>query len=78
MYFISIGFWQLLLILIATLLPLMALIDLIRSNFKVLDKVVWLFMIIFLNFIGAILYYLIGRSQKLPKEYLVGSYGKNN
>ncbi len=58
----------LLLILLAVLLllPLIALVDVIRSNFNgANDKVIWVIVILFLNIIGAALYFFIGRNQRV-------------
>lgn len=44
---------------------LIALIDILKSEFEGNDKIVWLLVVIFLNFLGALLYYFIGRKQKL-------------
>ena len=46
-------------------------VDIIRSNFKDSNsKLIWLVMVIFLPFIGSILYFAIGQDQKaLPEEY---------
>lgn len=43
-----------------------ALIDLLRSNFTdSITKLIWLIMIIFVPVLGAVLYLLIGRKQKM-------------
>ena len=68
--FIGLGGQELLLILSALgvliLLPLIALVDVIRSDFRGLnDKVVWVIVILFLNIIGALLYLFIGRKQRI-------------
>ena len=48
------------------ILPIIALVDVIRSEFRGSnDKLIWVVVILFLNFIGAILYYFIGRSQRI-------------
>ncbi len=47
------------------LFPLVALIDVLTSRFEGNDKVVWVLMIIFLPFLGAFLYFLIGRDRRL-------------
>jgi len=43
-----------------------ALVDILRSEFVGLNKLIWLALVIFLPLIGVILYYFIGREQKLP------------
>ena len=52
-------------ILIVLLLPLIALIDILRSEFDGNNKLVWVVVVIFFNLLGAILYFLIGRNQKI-------------
>jgi hypothetical protein len=64
-----IGPWQLVLILIiglfGLLLPIIALIDILKNQFKGNDKLVWVLVVILFNFIGSILYFIIGRNQKI-------------
>jgi hypothetical protein len=67
--FIGIGAPELILLLfvlgVFLLLPLMALVDVIRSEFKgANDKLIWVVIILFLNIIGAGLYFFIGRNQR--------------
>lgn len=68
-----IGPWQVILILLIALpvfliLPLIALIDIIRSNFKEKnDKLIWVLIVLFLSIIGAILYFILGKKQKLEE-----------
>lgn len=68
-YFGIIGPWQLVLILIiglfGLLLPIIALIDILKNQFKGNDKLVWVLVVILFNFIGSILYFIIGRNQKI-------------
>jgi hypothetical protein len=52
-------------ILCVCLLWIIALADILRSEFKGNDKVVWVVVVIFFPFLGSILYFLIGRSQKI-------------
>lgn len=65
------GLGQLELILIsAMLLPMLvtlwALIDAIRSDFvKDVNKLIWIIVIICFPFFGGILYYFVGRGQKV-------------
>lgn len=68
--FIGLGGQELLLILLVLgilfLLPLIALVDVIRSNFRGSnDKLIWVIVILFLNVIGALLYLVIGRNQRI-------------
>jgi uncharacterized membrane protein len=42
-----------------------ALIDILRSDFTGNDKLIWLLVIIFIPFIGPIVYFIVGRKQKI-------------
>lgn len=66
-YLGMIGPFQIMLILVVIgILPtIVALIDILKSDFKGNDKIIWLLVVLFLNFFGAVLYFLIGRQQKL-------------
>lgn len=56
--------WLFLIVLvgIGILLPLLALVDALRSSN---DKLIWVIVILFLNVIGALLYLVIGRNQRM-------------
>jgi len=45
--------------------PIIALIDIIKNKFEGNNKIIWVLVVLFLNLIGAILYFTIGRNQKL-------------
>ena len=64
-----IGPQELILILIISLflfiLPIIALVDIIRSEFTGNNKIVWVLIVIFFNIIGSILYFLMGKNQKV-------------
>ncbi|GAB1308254.1 hypothetical protein KH5_09370 [Urechidicola sp. KH5] len=61
-----IGPFQVLLILLVLVLPIIALVDIVRSKFKGdNDKILWAVVVILAPFIGTILYFLIGRKQKV-------------
>ncbi|GGE30065.1 PLDc N-terminal domain-containing protein [Psychroflexus planctonicus] len=66
---ISIGAWQSILILITLfifILPsIIALVDILRNEFTSNNKLVWVLVVLLGNFLGAILYFFIGRKQKL-------------
>lgn len=60
--------WQILLILVLLLLlvtPIIALVDILKSNFGGNDKLIWVIIVLAGSFVGALLYYLIGRKQKI-------------
>jgi len=44
---------------------IIALVDILRSNFQGNDKVVWVIVVIFFPLLGSILYFIIGRSRKI-------------
>ena len=41
------------------------LVDILKSEFKGNDKIIWVLVILFLWIFGAILYFFIGRKQKI-------------
>lgn len=47
------------------LLPLIALVDIIRSRFEGNMQLIWVIIVVFFNVIGTILYFIIGRNQKI-------------
>ena len=62
--------WQILLILIILLgiIPtIVALVDILKSEFKGNNKIVWVLVVLFASFFGAVLYFLIGREQKIKE-----------
>ncbi|XRE43141.1 hypothetical protein ACIVBQ_001345 [Tenacibaculum discolor] len=69
-YLEMIGVWQLILILIILIgiIPtIIALVDILKSEFKGNNKIVWILVVLLANFFGAVLYFLIGREQKIKK-----------
>src|SRR5665647_18522 len=46
-------------------LPILAIIDILRSEFAGNNKIMWVLIVLFMNIIGSILYFLIGRDQKI-------------
>jgi len=64
----GIGGWEILLLsslLIPLLLWIIALVDCLKSEFKGNDKVIWVIVILFFPVVGPILYFIIGRRQKI-------------
>ncbi len=50
------------------ILTLLAIVNLVRSEFKNQnDKLIWLLVILFLPFLGSILYFLMSDSQKVTR-----------
>ncbi|HUH29328.1 PLD nuclease N-terminal domain-containing protein [Gelidibacter sp.] len=70
-YFLAIGPWQIILILATVFLgiipTIIALIDIVRNEFSANNKIVWLLVVLLGNFLGALLYFIIGRKQKLSR-----------
>ncbi|MBL0745462.1 PLD nuclease N-terminal domain-containing protein [Chryseolinea lacunae] len=58
---------ELLLLLVPFALWLWALIEIIRSDFKNNNKTIWLLVLIFLPFLGWLLYVIIGRDQRVKR-----------
>jgi len=62
------GIFQLILIIFVitvVLLPLIALIDILRNEFNGSDKLVWVLVVLFIPFLGSILYFAIGSQRKM-------------
>ncbi|MEM6517663.1 MAG: PLDc N-terminal domain-containing protein [Bacteroidota bacterium] len=61
------GSWQLLLliffVLFILLLPVLALISILRNEFKGNDKLIWVLVVLLLPFLGSILYFTIARPK---------------
>ena len=60
-------FFLLVVFAMAFILPIIALIDILKSEFKNNDKHIWVITVIFLSVIGAILYFSIGRNQRIQQ-----------
>lgn len=52
-------------ILIFALLPILALVDIVQSKFEGNAKLIWVIIVVFMNVIGSILYFIIGKNQKI-------------
>ncbi|WP_240729832.1 MULTISPECIES: PLD nuclease N-terminal domain-containing protein [Flavobacteriaceae] len=66
-----IGPWQIILILICLLgiIPtLIALIDILRNKFEGNNKLIWTLVVLFFNLLGAVLYFTIGKKQKIKLQ----------
>jgi hypothetical protein len=50
------------------ILPIIAIIDLIRINLDSSQKLLWIIIILFLPILGSVLYFLMGRNQP-PRRY---------
>lgn len=61
--FAGLGIFGILLILVALLLPVIALIDLYRKRSQGTGKtLIWVLVILFIPYLGSILYFLMGRN----------------
>ncbi|UNY99552.1 PLDc N-terminal domain-containing protein [Zhouia spongiae] len=64
-----IGLWQILLLtilMVIFIIPLIiAVVDIVRNNFEGSGKIVWLLVVLLLNPVGVVLYFLIGRKQRV-------------
>jgi hypothetical protein len=57
----------LLVVLFLFLLPLFALISALMSEFPGNEKILWVLLIIFLPFLGSVLYFIIGTGQRIRR-----------
>ena len=57
----------LLVILFIFLFPLLALISVLMNDFQGNEKIMWVLIIIFLPFLGSLLYFLIGRDKRINR-----------
>ncbi len=67
-YLGMIGPWQIIIltfVFLGIIPTIIALIDILKSKFNGNDKIVWVLVVLFFNLIGAILYFVIGRKQKI-------------
>lgn len=49
--------------LLGILLPIFAIIDILRSRIRENDKIIWIIIIIFIPILGSILYFLLGKNR---------------
>lgn len=66
---VGFGIWQILIlciIAVLTILPVIAIIDIFKGKFKgANDRWVWVLVVLFLNPLGTLLYFLIGKDRKI-------------
>jgi len=55
-------------LLFVLILPIIALIDVLKNKFEGNNKIIWVLLIVFLGVLGTTLYYFIGRKQKINKN----------
>lgn len=66
-----IGPWQIILIfvtLILLLFPIIALISIVKNEFKNNDKIMWVVIVLLVPFFGTILYFIFGRPKRIKKS----------
>lgn len=49
---------------VSLILMIIALVDILKSNFRGNNKIVWIIVVILLPFLGSILYFILGKKQK--------------
>lgn len=49
------------------LIPIFALVDIVRSKFEGNMQLIWVIIVVCLNILGALLYFVIGRNQKIQQ-----------
>lgn len=65
LFFAGAGFFlSLLIVIFVILFPLIALITVLVNNYPGNEKVVWVLVIIFLPFLGSLLYFLLGHPRR--------------
>jgi len=65
--FLSIGIFEIFFLFLILLIPILSLIDILKSKFEGNNKLVWVLLVVFTNVIGAILYFFIGKNQKIQE-----------
>jgi hypothetical protein len=68
----DVGEWIIILVFIIafgllTVLPLIAVIDLVGREFQGTDKVFWVLVVLFLPLLGSILYFVVGRERGIKR-----------
>ena len=67
MFLASMGPWQMSLIfgvaLLVILIPLIAIVDILRKPARTNDKLLWVLIVLASNFFGSLLYFLKGREK---------------
>lgn len=75
---LSIGIWQIIilfLVIAGIVLPILAVIGIVKNDFKGKnDKIIWILIVVFLNIIGFLFYFMIGRTQKIDNSEDLSSY----
>ncbi|GAA4903232.1 PLDc N-terminal domain-containing protein [Mucilaginibacter defluvii] len=66
--FLNLGTPEIILIFFVVVIPLFTLVDIIKSDFKDnFTKLLWIVIVLLAPLLGCLLYFLIGRSQKVSR-----------
>lgn len=65
--FLSFAIYETLILIAVLLFPIWALIDILKSKFEGNTKLIWIMLVVFTNLIGTILYFIIGKNQKIKE-----------
>lgn len=66
LYFSMIAGWQLLAFgALLFIIPIIALIDILKNRFEGNNKLIWILVVLFTSIVGSLLYFIIGRKQKI-------------
>jgi len=52
--------------LVIAIFCIVQIVDCLKSNFSGYNKIIWIMVLIFLGPLGAIIYYIVGKDQKIP------------
>ncbi|GAA4962134.1 hypothetical protein GCM10023315_07820 [Algibacter aquimarinus] len=68
---LAIGPWQMIIIFVVLILlffPIIALISILKNEFKNNDKIMWVLIVLLVPFLGTILYFILGRPKRIKKN----------
>ncbi len=75
LYMFGLGIQEIIVIFIGFLIPIAAfvliiwaLVDILKSEFTGSNKIIWVLVVLFLPLIGSILYFVIGKKQKIVSK----------
>jgi len=67
-----VGSYELVIILFSLLfivvLPILALVSVLRSQFEGNDKIIWILLIVFLPCLGSMLYFVLGKKKRVAQK----------
>ena len=59
--------WQILILLVVFIIPLLAIIDILSNRFPDNEKIIWLLVVLLMPLLGTLLYLVMGRKKRLKK-----------